>query len=104
MANIFDYIQWRDLSIEKVEFNEIDNLILARLSYFPLDGVVNGEEEISITEAYEKYEKLENKELEKIGLNHIEVESEIYETFKMYFHKYLDLYVSYNKLFIKKKH
>ena len=29
MANIFDYIQWRDLSIEKVEFNEIDNLILA---------------------------------------------------------------------------
>lgn len=37
----------------KVEFNEIDNLILARLSYFPLDGVVNGEEEISITEAYE---------------------------------------------------
>jgi len=51
-----------------------------------------------------KYEKLENKELEKIGLNHIEVESEIYETFKMYFHKYLDLYVSYNKLFIKKKH
>ena len=55
MANIFDYIQWRDLSIEKVEFNEIDNLILARLSYFPLDGVVNGEEEISITEAYEKY-------------------------------------------------
>ena len=21
MANIFDYIQWRDLSIEKVEFN-----------------------------------------------------------------------------------
>ena len=61
MANIFDYIQWRDLSIEKVEFNEIDNLILARLSYFPLDGVVNGEEEISITEAYEKYEKLENK-------------------------------------------
>ena len=25
MANIFDYIQWRDLSIEKVEFNEIDS-------------------------------------------------------------------------------
>ena len=51
-----------------------------------------------------KYEKLENKELEKIGLNHIEVESEIYETFKMYFHKYLDLYINYNKPFIKKKH
>lgn len=76
MANIFDYIQWRDLSIEKVEFNEIDNLILARLSYFPLDGVVNGEEEISITEAYEKYEKLENKgrilqQEDKIGRAHV---------------------------------
>ncbi len=51
-----------------------------------------------------KYEMLENEELEKISLNHIEVESEIYETFKMYFHKYLDLYVNYNKPFIKKNH
>ena len=58
MANIFDYIQWRDLSLEKVEFNEIDNLILARLSYFPLDGVVNETEEITINEAFEKYKKL----------------------------------------------
>lgn len=59
MANIFDYIQWRDLSLEKVEFNEIDNLILARLSYFPLDGVVNETEEITINEAFEKYKKLD---------------------------------------------
>ena len=35
MANIFDYMDWRDISLEKVEFNEIDNLNLARLSYFP---------------------------------------------------------------------
>ena len=46
MANIFDYIQWRDIELEKVEFNEIDNLILARLSYFPLDGLINEDEEI----------------------------------------------------------
>ena len=32
MANIFDYMDWRDIPLEKVEFNEIDNLILARLS------------------------------------------------------------------------
>lgn len=51
-----------------------------------------------------KYEMLENEELEKISLNHIEVESKIYETLKMYFHKYLDLYVNYNKPFIKKNH
>ena len=48
--------------------------------------------------------KLENEELERINLNHMEVEREIYETFKMYFHKYLDLYINYNKPFIKKKH
>ena len=32
MANIFDYMNWRDLKLKQVEFNEIDNLILARLS------------------------------------------------------------------------
>ena len=51
-----------------------------------------------------KYETLENEELERINLNHMEVEREIYETFKMYFHKYLDLYINYNEPFIKKKH
>ena len=51
-----------------------------------------------------KYETLENEELEKINLNHMEVEREIYETFKMYFHKYLDLYINYNEPFIKNQH
>ena len=37
MANIFDYMLWRDIPLSKTEFNEIDNLILARFSYFPLD-------------------------------------------------------------------
>ena len=38
MANIFDYLIWRgDLSFLEAPFNEIDNLILARFSYFPLD-------------------------------------------------------------------
>ena len=27
MANIFDYMQWRDIPLTKTEFNEIDNLI-----------------------------------------------------------------------------
>ena len=31
MANVFDYLKWRgDLSLEKSNFNEIDNLILSR--------------------------------------------------------------------------
>lgn len=54
MANIFDYMAWRDLDLEKVEFNEIDNLILARLSYFPFDNIVEEEKEISIKDAYKK--------------------------------------------------
>ena len=52
VANIFDYMKWRDISLEKVEFNEIDNLILSRLSYFPFDGIVNEYEEITLEDAY----------------------------------------------------
>jgi hypothetical protein len=42
MANtIFDYLEWRgDLSLAKSEFNIVDNLILAVLSYVPFDGIV----------------------------------------------------------------
>lgn len=54
MPNIFDYIKWRDIEIAKVEFNEIDNLILSRFSYLPLDGVISPNEEITIKEAYER--------------------------------------------------
>lgn len=53
MSNIFDYMDWRDISLEKVEFNEVDNLILSRLSYFPFDGIVD-KDEITINEAYSK--------------------------------------------------
>ena len=43
MANIFDYIAWRgDLDFDFRPFNEIDGLILCRLSYLPYDGVITG--------------------------------------------------------------
>lgn len=58
MANIFDYMDWRDISLEKIEFNEIDNLILSRLSYFPFDGLIKENEEITIKESYERYKKI----------------------------------------------
>lgn len=57
MANIFDYMDWRDIELEKVEFNEIDALILARLSYFPLDGLIKANEELPLKEVYERYKK-----------------------------------------------
>lgn len=38
MANIFDYLKWRgDLTVEQAEFNDVDSLILCRLSYIPFD-------------------------------------------------------------------
>jgi len=41
MANILDYLDWRgDLTLAQSAFNEVDNLILAELSYADLAGIV----------------------------------------------------------------
>lgn len=41
MANILDYLRWRgDIPLEQSPFNDVDNLILARLSYIKFDGIV----------------------------------------------------------------
>lgn len=41
MADVFDYIEWRgDLSFAQAPFNEVDALILCRLAYCPMEGVV----------------------------------------------------------------
>ncbi len=41
MANMFDYLDWRgDLTFDEAEFNEVDSMILAWLSYVALDGIV----------------------------------------------------------------
>ena len=41
MANILDYLDWRgDLTLEDSPFNEVDNLLLAELSFLDLAGIV----------------------------------------------------------------
>ena len=41
MANILDYLDWRgDLSLTAAPFNEVDNLILAELSFVDFGGIV----------------------------------------------------------------
>lgn len=57
MSNILDYIDWRgDIQVQEDGFNEIDNLILARLSYFPFDGLFENEEEvITVRDAYYRF-------------------------------------------------
>ena len=41
MANLLDYLDWRgDLTMEQSPFNEVDNLILAELSFVNFRGIV----------------------------------------------------------------
>lgn len=41
MANIIDYLKWRgDLSFKQVPLNEVDKIILARVSYLPFKEIV----------------------------------------------------------------
>lgn len=41
MANLMDYLDWRgDLSLAQAPFNEVDNLILAELSFVDFQGIV----------------------------------------------------------------
>ena len=43
MANILDYLDWRgDLTLAQDPFNEVDNLILAELSFVNFGGIVPG--------------------------------------------------------------
>lgn len=59
MANILDYLDWRgDVTFKGSPLNEIDQCILARLAYLPMDGIVS--EPISVKEAMTSI--LENKE------------------------------------------
>ena len=43
MANLLDYLDWRgDLTLAQSPFNEVDNLILAELSFLDFGGIVLG--------------------------------------------------------------
>lgn len=69
MAGLLDYLAWRgDLTFDEAEFNEVDSLILAWLSYAALDGIVPMEcsetDTITIEEATEKF--LKTHDVEKI--------------------------------------
>ena len=56
MANVCDYVIWRgDLTLEQSEFNEIDNLILARFSYFPFDKIIRENEIATIKELSRRF-------------------------------------------------
>lgn len=64
MGNIVDYLKWRgDLPLWENAFNEVDNLVLAYLSYYDFQDIVpgvNSAEGITVKEAVEQY--FQNKE------------------------------------------
>lgn len=63
MSNIFDYIDWRgDLSFETSPFNEVDNLVLAQLAYTDFDGCIPDDEEVTLSQIYEKYYQIHTRE------------------------------------------
>lgn len=69
--NIFDYMFWRgDLSFSEREFNDVDGVILARLSYLPFELIMNQNsiKEITIAEMAKKliaYPNIENMVIQK---------------------------------------
>ena len=57
MATIFDYLNWRgDISFNEDPFNEVDNLILAELTYTQFDGLTGeGGDPVTIEEVREGF-------------------------------------------------
>lgn len=74
MAGLFDYLDWRgDLTFDEAEFNEVDSMILAWLSYAALDGIVPAEcsetDTITIEKASEQF--LKTHDVDKILREHV---------------------------------
>ena len=66
MSNIIDYIRWRgDLSFKVSTINEIDNLIMARISYLPYEKV-EFRNMIGFEELAEQFLKLEPEDFHQI--------------------------------------
>ena len=74
MAGLFDYLDWRgDLTLDEAEFNEVDSMILAWLSYAALDGIVPAEcsetDTITIEKASEQF--IKTHDVDKILREHV---------------------------------
>ena len=56
MANVFDYLQWRgDLPFSRDGFHTVDAVILSRLSYIQLDGILRENEAVTLRLAAKKF-------------------------------------------------
>ena len=74
MSNICDYIKWRgDITLKESDFNEIDNLILSRFSYFPFDTIIKDNENVTIKELSERFSKKDTDKLPILWPDDIEL-------------------------------
>ena len=56
MADLISYLDWRgDIPFSVDPFNEVDNIILAQMSYTDLEGVMTQDEELPIERVSELY-------------------------------------------------
>ncbi|MBQ9010518.1 MAG: DUF2974 domain-containing protein [Clostridia bacterium] len=64
MANVFDYLTWRaDVPLSVDPFNDVDNLVLAQLSYTDFSGIVPGDwTRISLSDAARAFYSLHSRE------------------------------------------
>ena len=74
MSNVCDYVRWRgDIDLKQSEFNEIDNLILSRFSYFPFDNIIKDNEVVTIKELGERFIKQDIKEMTILWKDDVEL-------------------------------
>ena len=56
MADLISYLDWRgDVPFSVDPFNEVDNIILAQISYTDFEGVMTQDEELPIERVSELY-------------------------------------------------
>ena len=56
MADMFDYLDWfGDFDFDHVPFNEVDNIILAHLSYLKLDNILPAGEFFDTSEVWHRF-------------------------------------------------
>lgn len=74
MPNIIDYVKnIGNKTLEQLEFNEVDNLILSRFAYFPFDNIMEQDEVLTIKELSERFEKANIEEMEILWKDDIEL-------------------------------
>ena len=74
MSNVCDYVRWRgDIDLKQSEFNEIDNLILSRFSYFPFDNIIKDNEVVTIKELGERFIKQDIKKMTILWKDDVEL-------------------------------